>query len=353
MRIKLAILEEDQVYLSRIVTVFNTKYSDKFEIYSFTDENIAMATLCSMRIDVLIVSDSFEIDVQKLSRGCGFAYFTDSPDVETVNDQRAICKFQKVDLIYRQILSIYSENAGIVSGMKLGDDSTKVIAFSSPSGGVGTSSVAAACAVYYAKARKRVLYLNLEKFGAADYFFESEGQFGMSDIIYALRSKKANLAIKFESCVKQDKSGVFFYSQAKIALDMLELKPDDIERLISEISLTGSYDYIIVDLDFSLSKEIINVYKKAHALVWVSDGSQTSNGKMISAFNALNVMEQNAESPLMRRLALVYNKFSNKTGKTLAEIGIRSIGGAPRYEHATCAQVIEQLSNMVMFEKII
>ena len=34
MKIKLAILEEDKGYLNRIVSVFNTKYSDKFEIYS-------------------------------------------------------------------------------------------------------------------------------------------------------------------------------------------------------------------------------------------------------------------------------------------------------------------------------
>ena len=39
MKIKLAILEKDQCYLQRIVTVFSTKYSDNFEIYSFTDEN--------------------------------------------------------------------------------------------------------------------------------------------------------------------------------------------------------------------------------------------------------------------------------------------------------------------------
>ena len=42
MRIKLAILERDQSYLSRIVSVFNTKYADKFEIYSFTDRDIAL-----------------------------------------------------------------------------------------------------------------------------------------------------------------------------------------------------------------------------------------------------------------------------------------------------------------------
>ena len=45
MKIKLAILEKDQSYLNKIVTVFSTKYSDKFEMYSFTDPSIALSTL--------------------------------------------------------------------------------------------------------------------------------------------------------------------------------------------------------------------------------------------------------------------------------------------------------------------
>ena len=101
MRIKLAILERDQSYLNRIVTAFSTKYADKFEIYSFTDKDMAIATLGTARIDVLVASDAFDIDVTALPARCGFAYFVDSADIDHVNEQRAICKFQKADLIYK------------------------------------------------------------------------------------------------------------------------------------------------------------------------------------------------------------------------------------------------------------
>lgn len=36
MKIKLALLDNDQNYLNRIVSVFNIRYADKLEIYSFT-----------------------------------------------------------------------------------------------------------------------------------------------------------------------------------------------------------------------------------------------------------------------------------------------------------------------------
>ena len=352
MKIKLAILENDQSYLGRIVTAFSTKYADKFEIYSFTNKSVALSTLESTKIDVLLASDLFEIDVKALPKRCSFAYFVDSAELDTVNGQRAICKFQKAELIYKQILSIYAENAGNLSGLKLQDDGMKIIAFSSPCGGVGTSSMAAACSRYYASRGKRTLYLNLEKFGSSDVFFSAEGRFDMSDIIYALKSKKANLPLKLESCVKQDEHGVFFYSKSKIALDMLELNNEDMIRLISELQLTGSFDYIILDIDFSLDREAILLFKKAHALVMISDGSESSNNKIFRAYSALSVLEQNADTPLTNRLVLMYNKFSNKLSKALTNLDIKNIGGAPRYEHASEAQVLNQLSSMSMFEKI-
>ncbi len=352
MKIKLAILEKEQSYLKKIVNVFGTKYADKFQIYSFTDMDVAFATLESAKIEVLVASDSFDINFAKLPKRCGFAYFVDSSDVESLNGQRAICKFQKADLIYKQILSIYSDNAGNMSGLKFGEDSGRILVFEPASGGCGASSVAAACAVYFASRGKKTLYLNLEKFGSSDVFFSAEGQFDMSDIVFALKSKKTNLAMKLESCVKQDDSGVYFYSASKVALDMLELTNDDIARLISELCLMGSYDYIIIDTDFSIAKETLNLYRKAHSIVWVSDGSELSNSKLYRAYNAMNIMEQNADSPLTNRLVLVYNKFSNKTSKALNEIGVKHIGGVPRFEHATTKQVLGQLAKMDMFEKI-
>ena len=54
MRIKLAILESDGVYLDRMVSVFNVKYGDKLEIYSFTDRNAALVAMKTTKIDVFL-----------------------------------------------------------------------------------------------------------------------------------------------------------------------------------------------------------------------------------------------------------------------------------------------------------
>ncbi|MBQ7132702.1 MAG: chromosome partitioning protein ParA [Oscillospiraceae bacterium] len=352
MKIRLAILENDKNYLSRIVSSFGAKYADELEIYSFTDYEVAISTLESSKIDVFISSDIFDIDVAKLPKRCGFAYFVDSADIESIKEQRAICKFQKADLIYKQILSVYSEKAGSISGLKSSDAACKILVFSSPCGGTGTSSLAVACAMRYAARGARTLYLNLEKFGTTDIFFDAQGQFDMSDIVFALKSKKSNLSLKLESSVRQAQSGVYYFAQPKVALDVLELSNEDISQLISELRLTGSYDYIIIDIDFELSKNRLEFYRQAHSVVWATDGSDVANAKTVSAYNSIAIMEQSLDYSVVARLCLAYNKFSNKTGKSLGDISITNIGGAPRYEHAGPSQVASQLSTMDMFDKM-
>ena len=74
---------------------------------------------------------------------------------------------------------------------------------------------------------------------------------------------------------------------------MHEISVDDILRLISEITLTGAYDYIVLDLDFALDGNALKVLRQTHAIVWVGDGSEISNSKICRAFNALTILEQN------------------------------------------------------------
>lgn len=55
---------------------------------------------------------------------------------------------------------------------------------------------------------------------------------------------------------------------------------------------------------------------------------------------------------MSKKRAYIYNKFSNKSGTAVTGTELRSIGGAPRYEHASTAQVLEQLAPKELFDKI-
>ena len=197
-----------------------------------------------------------------------------------------------------------------------------------------------------------MLYLNLEKFGTADLFFAGQGNYDMSDIIFALKKQNVNLPMKLESCVRQDANGVYFYAATKLALDMMELNMAEILRLINELKISGGYDYIILDTEFGLDKETLKLYRQTQAVVLVGDGSAESNCKTERAFAALSTMEMNADMPLTSRMSFVYNKVSSKSGQSLNVSGMKILGGAPIYSGASVQQIRDQLATMDVFDAI-
>ena len=338
--------------MNRLLNVFSTRYADKLELYSFTDEQIALQTVQKARIDVLLASDLFSINVSSLPKRCAFAYFVEINDLDSVNGEKAICKFQKAEQIYKQILSLYAEKADNIAGVRLGGDNSNLIAFISAGGGVGSSTMAAACAVRFTSQGQKILYLNLEQLGGAEPFFTAEGAFTLFDVIFALKSKKANIQMKLESNVRKDSRGVCFFANAPQALDLVEFGSDEVIQLITELRLAGTYDVIILDMDFSLKVDCLKVLQEANAIVMVSDGSEVCNMKTYRAYSALEILDQGRDSRILDRMVLAYNRFSNKTSKTVAGVELKEIGGAPVYQHASTQDVIKALSERDLFDNI-
>lgn len=350
MKIKVAILDDNLSYLNRITLAFTNKFADKMEIHSFTNQDVAMSSLIKDRIDVLVASDCFEINVSEIPKRCGFVYFVDSVNIEEFRGQKTISRYQKAEVIYKEIISIYSENVSDVKFEASAD--SYVCTFLPVSGGSGSSSVAAAYAKKLAISGKKVLYLNLEQFGNSEVFFSGEGQSNFSDVIFSLKSKKTNLALKLESYAKEDATGVNFFSGVRTALDMLELSEEDIERLFSGIRLIGSYDYIIVDADFNMDKKTFTIFSQSQTIVFVADGSEISNDKFARAQQALQLYEQQKDASFLSKASLIYNRFSNKVGKIVENNEIRIIGGIQRFEHASATQVVDQISRLEILNSI-
>lgn len=354
MKIKLAMLESDSAYLRRVVPMFNSKYAEELEIYSFTDLDATMECLEQKNIDVLLASSNFKIDFNLIPKRCGFAYLVESLDIDSVDGRKAVCKFQKGELIYKQVLSIYSEHMPNITGISQNENGAmKTIAFCSPCGGVGTSTAAAGCAIAIRNAGYRVLYLDTEVYGEADNFFTCDGQFDFSDVIYAVKSNKTNRAMKLESTVKQDSStGVSFYSSVKVPLDMMEMKSKDYIVLQDELKKLGSYDYVIMDMDFPKTMAEFDFLNHCNAVVVVTDGHENtnSNSKLDKALRAIQIMDSNSEFALQPRMWLLKNKTSSNE---LTQYEIRTLGSFPMYQSVPVDQMARQLSLSEVYRQLI
>lgn len=350
MKIKLAMLESDSMYLRRVVPMFNNKYADELEIYSFTDLDAAIACLEEKKIDVFLASDNFKIDFSMLPKRCGFAYLVESLDISFVDKHKAICKFQKGELIYKQILSIYSEHIPNISGAAVSENGAmKTIAFTSPCGGVGTSTSAAGAAIALASAGQRVLYLNAQVYGNADMYFSCDGQFDFSDIIYAVKSNKTNRAMKLQSTVKHDVCGVNYYSSVRVPLDMMEMNAKDYITLQSELKSLGCYDYVVIDADFPRTQSEFEFFGYCSSVVLVTDGTEASQDKINRAVSCLKIIDERAELAILPRAWLLGNKISDSG---MGRIDLRSLGTFPMYQSVSPSQLARQMSLSGYFSQL-
>lgn len=354
-KVRLAILETDKAYMERLITILNNKYQNKIEVYSFNNLNDFKAFLSNgrIKIDVFLCTENIKIDKSILPENCGFAYFCEKNSVDEIYGEKAISKYQKIELIYSSILSLFSDN----SSYKIIDDKVSAgmaatYAFLSAAGGVGSSTLAMAAATRFAQKGEKVLYINLELFADISECFNSEGHGNLSDLFYAIKSKSPNIALKIESLLRKSSSGVNYIDICTSLLDLREIKESDMETLVDILTSSCSFNKIIFDIDLNYNMSTLSLLNKADSILMVSDGSYISNQKTLKALNTFSILEEQFNLKINHKLKLIYNKFGSKNGKQIIFDNIVSVGGAPKFDGASTQQIVERLSNMVFLDNI-
>lgn len=234
MRIKLVIGEQDKRYLSMLTMFMEQNHMDQVEVQAFSKPELFLKNVSETTPDVVLVDESFEVNIDEIKGSSVVAYLCDavSNADERRNGIRCIEKFKKPDLIFKDLLNLYAERGGTleISG---NNDGTEFIMVTGFSGGTGASTFAAALAHKSALMDKKVLYLNLERLGMSSVFFDGEGTYNFDEVIYALKSQKTSLALKLQSAVRKDSSGVYYYAPCSSPMYMILLTLNPENRFVS------------------------------------------------------------------------------------------------------------------------
>lgn len=352
MRIRIAILENDDNYLNKFIGIINLKYADRITIYGFTDRDVAFQSLAKERIDIFLVNSEYQVNTEDIPDNCVLIYLTESKEFISVRGQKAICKYQNIYSMYKSILSIYAEEAKLENGIRNNANKVSMLGFISAAGGVGSSTMAAACAKNFAASGKKVLYLNFEKFGIPNEFFEAEGEGNISEVLYHVKSKKSNLALKLESIVKKDCTGVYFYDPCKVSLDLLNITEETLEEMFQALFSEG-YDKIIIDCDFSLDEMSISILSRLDSLIWLSDGSRQCNLKNEKAVQALELYEKRNNKDVNSKNYILYNKFNQKSGEWMDDSIMEKLGSIENCQEMNEKQIVDYIANLGIFKPLL
>ena len=353
MQIRLVIGEQDNRYLNNLIMFLEKNYMDKLEIFSFSRPEMLLDYLAEGSADVILVDENFGIKADILEGYGKTAYLCGSVTENQKDGIRVLAKFKKPDLIYKDILDLYAEGGNRVAFRKDVTHSGNLILVTGCSGGMGASTFAAALARKYASRGKKTMYLNLEKTGGSSDFFSGNGNYRFEDVIFALKSQRADVMLKMESTVRTDRSGVCFFEPCSTAMYMLELTQEDILRILDVLGGSG-YDYVVVDMNFQLSVEFVEIMSRMHRIILVEDGGETANSKFQRAMEALLILEKQTKLNVTGSMAVVYNRFSSsKSSSEIPGLRIPVLGKIPPIKHALVHEIIDyMLGQQELFETL-
>lgn len=352
MKIRLGILDSNITYMRRLMAYFNSHYEKEIEISAFTECGNMSMCLSEVRLDVILASPELVPENFVVPRSTILAFFSETQDIDAIRDCPAVCKYQKTEQIYRQILNLYAELDHKAS-YKMSDGRCAVLLFMGAAGGVGTTTVAAACAVDLTYAGSRVLYLNLENNGYISDFFTGEGQQTLSDVLFYVRNKHQNLPLKLKSMVRQDRSGVYFYEPFALTVDAKEMTTGDLKELMRALTQYVSFDFIVVDMESAISGKRNAIIGLADQIFLVSDGTTTANGKLRKVLKEFCQDEENEENRAAAKTAVIYNKWGYSRSRANTEFGEDVFAEIDDCMDTNTGKNVEEIAGDHVFTKLV
>ncbi len=343
MKIRLAIIDSDENYVRRLVSNFQLNYAERIEPYAFSDYEMFEGFCQNNIVHVILVSEKLSARDWAVPERAAFAWLVSDNAVREWEGHPAVGKYQKAELIYKDVLGLYADIEGKLVFRNASGG--KCVLFTSAQGGAGTSVAAAAYALSMGRMDKRVIYLNLDCLGQAELFFQGEGSTGFSDVIYALKSRNGRLPVKLESILRKDSRGVSFFASCKNAAHMLELNAEDVDMLLAALSSMEGYDYIVVDmpLDFSDKCRIV-LEKYAGEIVVLNDGSDVGNAKLQKACEIIDALYGKNRDEILAKSRILYNRYHPGTGGRLTDIRMETAGEIPCIGELASGQLAEKLA---------
>ena len=141
MRIKLVIVSQDTTYTSRLIKRIEEKYRGKLNLFAYSDYESGRQRAFEMRADIFLTEEDLVPAKMELPRRCVMAYLVPDPDIRTINDKRAICKYQSVQQLYKEIVDVFSAalDGDNIRRKNEGTHLKNVVTFFSAAGGAGGS----------------------------------------------------------------------------------------------------------------------------------------------------------------------------------------------------------------------
>jgi len=291
----LAILDIDERYLFKLQSLLEERESFPFSVGIYTNISHVMRDIEKGLIDILLISDQLFNPDDNLFRSAKLLVILLGSGVFKSDDIPYIWKFQSGEAIRREILSYYTDHRSVSEkdskseGMHYysGHKSTKIIGIFTPI----QRCLQTSFSIHLGQALSETspaLYLNLEPLSNLAPINNPKER-DLSDLIYYLRSGNERLIYKLESLVRRIKN-LDYIPPARSFIDLSSVSKEDWLLLLDTLTSFGSYDYILLDLTFSVSG-LLDVLRRCDYIVSINHTDSYALEKQEQFINILKTLD--------------------------------------------------------------
>lgn len=324
MKLKLVVADQDTCYIHHLIHCVQVNYFEKLELSAFTTQDALDHYLEAQECDALLYTPDFVMPAKY--EGLCFVLASEAETSE-IDGVKAICKYQKMEKIYKKILSAYAETKDSYKLNSIKEkDGTRLVTFLSASGGVGKSLCAATYSTIQAMTGKRVLYLCTELFPSTREFFKGEGEVTLSQVFFAVKRARGNVPLKIESALQISNQGVLFFQPGENPLEMLEITSEDWKELLMQLIAMKKFDVIVIDAEQAMRPAMESIWELSDEMIAVSDGSSHDISRMHMLLEAIEINGKRKKERWLQKTFLLWNRTR---GQRLPEkVGNVSVAGS-------------------------
>ncbi len=336
MKLTLALLENDELYLSKINSFFLKLPTIDISIEGFSSQSELERRINTAPLDIALVADgqiSDNLIALSHAKGCVLIPLLSKAGASL--EQGAVFKYQPIRVLLEKVKDIYYTNVL---------NKCKTLAFSSPVGGCGVSSVSFACAKFFA-AHHRVVYISLETLGGASVFFDMPKTLSAKEILALLaceitpREAPCDSFERVRDYLHEVEEGLFVLplddTGVTCALTIAQL-----QILIQQLKKTKWFDYIVLDMvheGFACVQQEI-----ADEIIFVSTNTQVAQNKVAHMEKILKELSPQAPAPtVLFNLCDEQFDYTNTAHK-----------GIPRFSGTKAKQVVDSILAYIQEESL-
>lgn len=290
MMIKIAIADKNREYVEKMVNVLEGY--EGITLFAYTDRQALEQALLTRHFDVLLFDPSVYQGQAKTDRSMLAVMLLDKNAgvPESCKNFKKIQKYQRISRIYQQMLELYAEVCED-TGEIVGGSRTAAVAFYSPIGGVGKTTLALAVATRLAAQGYRTFYLNLEDMASEDCYLEQSGGKGMSELVSCL-GEEINFGMKIKGLLLNKTDRLFYLNHFESPNDILEMTGEETLQLIEQFQRADLFDVLVIDLGVAFNEKVQNVFEAADKIVLVEKTDAIAERKMSCFLDQIHIIKE-------------------------------------------------------------